>query len=219
MRWIDQPFFITPKWIINLQKRTIHTVRADRSLYLTFDDGPDPGSTPKILALLNDYGIKATFFLIGEKLDKYPELGKAILDHGHMVGNHTFSHFSGWGTSYNKYINDVLKCQLTIQNILKQNPILFRPPYGRLTFKQVKRLSSNFSIIAWSHSSGDYNFKLNIDKSFYYINKVKPGSILLFHDSQKAIQNTIKILPGFIQKKIGQQWKFDKLNTKLIRRN
>lgn len=159
-------------------------------VYLTFDDGPTPGVTDKILDLLKDHGAKATFFCIGENVRSHPELFQRILNEGHAVGNHTMNHCNGWKSSITEYLDEVRRCQLfTGTN-------LFRPPYGRIKRRQVKALAPNYKIIMWSIISGDYDSSVSPEKCYSVVEKnLKPGSIAVFHDSVKANQNVLYALP------------------------
>ena len=163
---------------------------SSKKIWLTFDDGPDPISTNWILELLKKLEIKATFFLIGEMIVKFPELENKIRASKHIIGNHSFSHKNGWITNYTKYIEDVNKCQ----KLMKGNSI-FRPPYGKLTPRQQKTISRDFKIVLWDILSLD--FKKNITKEEIkknVLSNVEPGSIIVFHNNQKSISNLKLVL-------------------------
>lgn len=151
-------------------------------VWLTFDDGPSPGVTEWILQNLNNLNIKATFFLIGEQIEKHPELYNLIINGGHIVGNHSYSHKNGWLTSTKTYLDDISKCEA-----LLKNNTLFRPPYGKLTPRQINKLNSKYKIILWDVLSWDFKKNItseNVKKNV--LNNVKPGSIIVFHNNLKS---------------------------------
>jgi len=162
----------------------------DKLVYLTFDDGPTPEVTEWVLEILEKYDARATFFCLGRNVEKHPDLYQQILDEGHATGNHSYSHLKGFGTSTDEYVEDVRKCSEFIDSNL------FRPPYGRILPKQVKRLARNYTIVMWSVLSVDYNARLSGEQVVKNVTEnVKPGSIIVFHDSIKASQNLYYALP------------------------
>lgn len=196
-----------PKFLKPISSHLVWSIEPhQKEIYLTFDDGPHPEITPWVLAELKKYNAKATFFLVGENASKYPEVVQSILDHGHHIGNHTYNHIKGWNTSAYKYYKNTLKCEDQFHSSL------FRPPYGRITRAQHKRLSKRYKIIMWSVLSGDYDRKLSPKKIVRgVINNTVPGSVIVFHDSEKAEKNLRNSLPkvlmhlskkGFISKAI-----------------
>ena len=170
-----------------------------KELYLTFDDGPFPGPTDFVLEQLEKYSAKATFFCIGDNVRKHPELYKRIVADGHATGNHTFNHRNGWKTPDTDYYSNVDLCdaEMTKHNALYK-PRLFRPPYGRITRKQIGALS-HYSIIMWDVLSVDYNKHLAPERcARNTIKATRPGSIILFHDSLKAEGNMRVALPAVL---------------------
>lgn len=166
----------------------------EKNLYLTFDDGPTPGITDNILNILETYNAKATFFCIGEMVKNHPRLYASILDAGHSTGNHTFSHLNGWKTGTKKYLSDINEASVLI------NSKLFRPPFGKITPAQVLKLRKHYKIVMWSLLSND--FDENISKEIdidNLINHSTPGSIIVFHDSEKAYKKCIYTLPRLIE--------------------
>lgn len=161
---------------------------AEFPYWLTFDDGPHPQSTPYLLDLLNDLELKACFFLIGENIEQYPNLFQDILDAGHAVGNHTFSHISAYHHSSQAYLKDVQLCQ-------KIYPFqFFRPPYGRLKPSDYYSLKSQFRIVHWSSLMWDWSSKFSSDKWEQLIaNSNQNSDIIVLHDSEKAFQQVQKI--------------------------
>lgn len=160
------------------------------NLYLTFDDGPIPEVTPWVLDLLNKYKAKATFFCIGDNIQKHPELFKRILNDGHAVGNHTFNHLNGWNTDKSTYLKNVQDCDHIIEKQQVKTK-LFRPPYGKCTFAQANELlAQHKKIVMWDIISKDYDSKISKENCFKIIeNNIQKGSIIIFHDSLKAEVN------------------------------
>lgn len=158
--------------------------------YLTFDDGPTPDTTPYILETLKSYGIKATFFCVGENAKKHPELYRQILDEGHFTGNHTFNHLKGWKTTLKTYLENVNKCAEYVDGNL------FRPPYGKMTLGQYKALKENFKLIYWDVLTPDYDDSVSTEKCHEIVQKkTRNGSILVFHDNLKAKNKLTDLLP------------------------
>lgn len=163
-----------------------------KEIYLSFDDGPIPELTEIILNLLSKKNVKATFFLVGENVLKYPDLYNSILKEGHRVGNHTFNHLKGWKTPKNEYVENVRKASKYI------NSNLFRPPYGRISNKQGKRLKLDYKIIMWSILTRDYDKKISPEECLSRAKKARSGDIIVFHDHLKAQENMLYALPRFI---------------------
>ena len=165
----------------------------DNKIYLTFDDGPHPVITPWVLDLLKQYNWKATFFCVGNNVQKYPETYQQIINEGHAVGNHTFNHLKGTATPSENYIQNIAECA----NLVKSN--LFRPPYGRITREQSAVIKDQYQIIMWSLLSGDFDKNLDPEKALQKLNKLsKAGLIVVFHDSEKAEKNLRIILPRYL---------------------
>lgn len=195
-----------PNQIWNLPK-------SQKTVYLTFDDGPIPNVTPWVLDLLKEKKIKASFFCIGDNIRKHPEIFSRILEEGHTVGNHTFNHINGWKNTSDNYIQNILKCNEEIEKHVKLERKLFRPPYGRITPKQIKILKQKgYEIIMWELLSQDYNNHLSAQEC--YINatkKVRSGSIIVFHDSIKAEKNLRDSLPKTIDTLLKKEYIFSPL--------
>ena len=187
-----------------------------KELYLTFDDGPVPGLTEFVLDTLASRNIKATFFCIGDNIRKHPEVFKKIIEQGHTVGNHTFNHLNGWKTNPQHYLNNIIECDEVIKTNSQtsnneQRSTLFRPPYGRITKKQVQSLT-NYKIIMWDVLSVDYNKNLSQERCLHNtIRATRPGSIIVFHDSHKAEKNLKFTLPAFIDHFLEQGFTFHTL--------
>jgi len=164
-----------------------------KELYLTFDDGPHIEVTPLILDILKDFEAKATFFCVGENILKNPKIYQRILDEGHQVGNHTFSHNNGWSNSNVDYFKSYLKCQ----ELTKTD--LFRPPYGRISPKQYQLIKKRTKIIMWTVLSGDFDSSNSTEKCIENVQSgIKNGSIIVFHDSAKAKDRVLGSLSALL---------------------
>lgn len=153
----------------------------ERDVYLTFDDGPIPEVTPWVLEQLAGAGAKATFFCIGHNAATHTSILDRIRAEGHSVGNHTWDHVNGWRTGQAAYLRQVLQCQALT------GTALFRPPYGRIKPRQVRGLSARFHVIMWDVLSGDFDVTIDGDRcARNVLDHVRPGSIVVFHDSIKA---------------------------------
>jgi len=186
-------------------------------LYLTFDDGPVPGATEFALEELRKYQAKATFFCIGDNIRKHPEVFKKVVEQGHAVGNHTFNHLNGWKTSTMDYVSNIQQCQEIIStgNVALQGFPLFRPPYGRITRRQIKQLA-DYRIIMWDVLSVDYDQRLSPERCLQNtIRATRPGSIIVFHDSGKAARNMMFALPRFLEHFSERGFTFNALHSSL----
>ena len=183
----------------------------DKTVYLTFDDGPHPAITPWVLAELKKYGAAATFFCIGKNVEQYPGVYEQILAEGHRTGNHTYSHPNGWKTTTPAYLQDVKKAGDLIDSTV------FRPPYGRITQKQAKGLEEtlqrkNIVVIMWDVLSADFDLSLSPEACARIVLKhVRPGSIVVFHDSEKAYRNLQYALPVVLEGLSQRGYSFKKL--------
>ena len=168
-------------------------VTASKKIYLTFDDGPIPEITPWILDVLKDYNAKATFFCVGENVKNHPDIYSRIINAGHSVGNHTFNHINGFNHPSEQYLENVSKCDELIQSNL------FRPPYGKLTWRQYALLRKKYRIIMWDVLSGDFDSSLSASDCLEAVRKnTKPGSIVVLHDNLKAIHKLKSFLPSLM---------------------
>lgn len=166
-----------------------------KDIYLTFDDGPTPVVTEKVLELLDHYDAKATFFCIGQNIEKNPELFNLIKEKGHHVGSHTYSHINGWKSKTTEYLNDYSKGR----ELASSN--LFRPPYGRILLNPLQTIQKQDKVIMWDVLSKDYDTSLTPEQILNNVfQNVKPGSIIVFHDSEKAKKNVLAVLPELLQK-------------------
>jgi len=166
----------------------------EKVLYLTFDDGPVPGVTDRVLELLGQYNAKATFFCLGKQVHKHPELYAELQAQGHAVGNHTWNHPSGWKTPNTEYFENVARCAELVDSTF------FRPPYGRIQRSQLKELSQRYRVVMWDVLSQDYDRKRSPEWCAQaVIRHGRPGSIVVFHDSIKAQQNALGALPQVLE--------------------
>jgi len=190
--------------------------RADRVLsssnpspvaYLTFDDGPIPEVTPQVLAILAKYNVKATFFMVGENIDKHPDVFRQVIEAGHSIGNHTYNHLKGWRTPYADYMSNVAKWE---EAVLRTSYIvhctLFRPPYGKATFRQRRALhQQGYRLIYWDILTRDYEATRTPEQMLAQIKcDLRPGSIINFHDSLKSNERMLAVLPKAIDYLLSQ---------------
>ena len=173
----------------------------DKVVYLTFDDGPTLLITDWVLQQLQQYNAKATFFCIGKNIEEQPEIFKRLLESGNAIGNHTQNHINGWSCSTTAYLNNIIECGDAIGNLGNQVQKYFRPPYGKITPSQATAvLQKDFKIVMWDVLSADFDQTITPEKCLNNVLKnVKPGSIIIFHDSEKAWQNLQYTLPKVLQ--------------------
>ena len=177
-----------------LGKLTWRRDPSSKVIYITFDDGPVPEVTPLVLDLLDKHNIKATFFCVGDNVRKHPEVYAEVLRRGHKTGNHTFNHIKGFSFSEDEYVANVEKAAEYIDSEL------FRPPYGRIKRSQIKRLQSKYEIIMWDLITYDYDRKLSKESILRSVKHYsRNGSIIVFHDSIKAKDNMLAVLPMAIE--------------------
>lgn len=171
-----------------------------KTVYLTFDDGPAPQITPWVLETLKEHNIKATFFCIGDNIEKHPNIFKQVTEAGHTIGNHTFNHLNGWSTPDVVYRENFSKCEAAIQNRILPATKLFRPPYGRIKKVQSAWVrQQGYKIIMWDVLSADFDQSITPQQCLDNVTKhVTHGSIIIFHDSVKASANLCYALPKAI---------------------
>lgn len=172
------------------------------AIYITFDDGPHEEATPFVLATLKAFHAKATFFCIGKNVTLHPSLFQQILSEGHTVGNHTHNHLNGWKTSIKQYIQNTHKASLQIPSVL------FRPPYGRVRPLQAKYLmQQGYQVVMWSLLSGDFDTNITPEMCWENVKtNVKPGDIIVFHDSTKAYPRMKYALVKLLELAQEKQW-------------
>lgn len=192
---------------------------SERAVYLTFDDGPIPESTPFLLETLRRYGARATFFVVGDNVRKHPDLYQQLLAEGHSVGNHTYHHLGSFKHWTATYIIDTFKCQQAIEKLAPAQPtpplprgeggLLFRPPHGWLRHSVYYWLSKEFRIVMWDLVTRDYSKWLTADDVFENVRRyARNGSIITFHDSLKSIDKLRTALPRSLEWLKGQGYEF-----------
>lgn len=204
----------TPRFIQSLFKDLVWSFStSEKKLYLTFDDGPTPEITSFILQQLENYNAKATFFCVGENIEKHPEIFKQILHNGHAVGNHTHNHLNGWKTSTQHYIKNIDIAQNIIEKHHHSKTNLFRPPYGKIKRSQIKELKNKgYKIIMWDILSGDFDINISTEKTFKNIlRNTKNGSIIVMHDHQKSLEKLNYCLPKILEHYTNLGYTFEKI--------
>jgi peptidoglycan-N-acetylglucosamine deacetylase len=205
-------FVKTPLWLQKLFPKMIWKVNSnEKKIYLSFDDGPHPEHTVFVLNELKKYNAKATFFCIGDNVRLHPIVYKRIIEEGHSVGNHTYHHLNGKKTKDNVYIKDIEEAAKYIDSNL------FRPPYGQIKkfqAKVLKEMKIPYKIIMWTVLSGDFDIKLNKEKCLENVLlKTTNGSIVVFHDSEKAAEKMRYVLPETLKCFSEQGFSFEKIST------
>ena len=190
------------KWVWNFSSK-------EKTIYLTFDDGPTPEITEWTLNQLKNHNAKATFFCIGKNIEKYPEIFQKIIEEKHAVGNHTHNHLNGWETNFQSYFTNFEQTNQTISNNwhsksqknITQTAKLFRPPYGKISLKQSKKIrKEGYKIIMWDVLSADFDTTISKKKCLKnIIENLKNGSIVVFHDSEKASEKLRYVLPKILE--------------------
>ena len=185
-------------WRSNRRRRCV--------VYLTFDDGPIPEQTPWVLDILDRYGVKATFFMVGDNVRRHPGLLEEVRRRGHSVGNHTMHHLQGMKVATDRYLADVAEADALIDSTL------FRPPHGIMRWKQSRALRARYNIIMYDLVTRDYSAKLSPDEVVANVRRyARNGSIIVFHDSLKAAPNMRPALPQAIEWLLSQGYEFEPL--------
>lgn len=177
--------------------------RKEKAVYLTFDDGPIPRVTPWVLDVLDHYGIKATFFMVGDNVRKHPEEFEMVKAHGHRIGNHTFNHIGGLKHGIRGYLRNVDKADSLIHSNL------FRPPHGWMKWEQYLVVRMKYKIVMWDLVTRDYSTWLNGKEVLTNVRRfARNGSIITFHDSIKSEDKLRYALPKAIEWLISQGYEF-----------
>ena len=197
---IEQPAIFL-RWLY--PRATWRMDRHEKAVYLTFDDGPIPEATPFILEVLAKYDIKATFFMVGDNVRKYPEVFRQVVEAGHRIGNHTFNHIGGFKHTISSYSDNAEKAN----EYLHTN--LFRPPHGWMRWDQYAWLGRKYRIVMWDLVTRDYSKWMTAEG---VVNNVKRyarnGSIITFHDSLRSIDKLRTALPESIEWLKSQGYEF-----------
>ncbi|WNM20436.1 polysaccharide deacetylase family protein [Flavobacterium capsici] len=203
------------KWMKLMFPKYVWKIKTnEKKIYLTFDDGPTPEITNWVLKQLKIFNAKATFFCIGNNIQKYPTVFNGIINEKHSVGNHTFNHLNGWKTDSKKYIENTILCQSEINNLNSENNTLFRPPYGKIKPSQSRKLRKmGYKIIMWDIISFDFDSTISKEKCLENVLKnIENGSIVVFHDSQKAWKNLEYVLPKTLDYLKEKGFSFEKID-------
>lgn len=200
----------TPSFLFRMFPSLVWRVSTEaRAIHLTFDDGPIPELTSWVLDTLNQFDAKATFFCVGENVEKHPEIFKQVINAGHSVGNHTFNHLNGWKTDNLSYLKNWLKADEVMRQYVQTD--LFRPPYGRMNFRQMRQLKHK-RVVMWDVLSGDFSSEIPperiLEKS---IASTVAGSVVVFHDNIKATDNLKFVLPKYLAHFTEQGYTFSAL--------
>ncbi|MCB2222188.1 MAG: polysaccharide deacetylase family protein [Bacteroidetes bacterium] len=205
-------FVKTPRLVQRFYSNMIWDIPVSENLiFLTFDDGPDPEVTMDVLDMLPQFQAKATFFCVGEKAEHHPEIINRITNEDHKIGNHSYSHLNGRKTAPDKYTADILKAHRVL------GTRLFRPPYGKITGKQVSRLQSAFNIIMWSVLPGDFDKSVSKETVLErIIRNTKKGNIIVLHDNIKFKEKMLYALRGTLEHFTKQGYKFVSLEDRYL---
>lgn len=177
-----------------------------KEVFLTFDDGPIPEVTPWVLEQLKSYAAQAMFFMVGDNIDKHPDIFEQVLSSGNGIGSHTQNHLVGWDTKLEPYLENVEACASKIDSNF------FRPPHGRIKKSQIKALKDKCHLIMWDVLSGDFDKSIGYEKVVSnVIDNVQPGSIIVFHDSVKAWPRLEKAFPEILKKLVVEGYAFGDL--------
>lgn len=209
-------YFVRPNWLMRkfYSSALWRIPTKEKKIFLTFDDGPVPEITPWVLSALKPFQAKATFFCVGENIAKHSDIFCQIISEGHSIGNHTYHHLNGWKTESKNYINNISKCDSVMKgNRLSvigyqpdRQPItghplpLFRPPYGKMKQSQYSLLKAQYSIVMWDVLSGDFDETTSKEQCMQNVlTKTREGSIVVFHDSVKAKEKLLYVLPKMLE--------------------
>ncbi len=163
----------------------------EKVLYLTFDDGPDPSSTPLLLSVLEKHKIRALFFCSGRAAEKHPDLKNMIISNGHLIGNHGYNHLSGWKSSKDEYLSNVER------SVQFTSCFLFRPPYGRMTPGQFRELKKTYNVVFWDIMPYDFDEQFGPENSLRILARmIRPGSVVVLHDRPGSL--SAEIIEEFI---------------------
>ncbi|MFD2601799.1 MULTISPECIES: polysaccharide deacetylase family protein [Flavobacterium] len=198
-----KPYWVKTGWLIKkiFSGYVWDIPAAQKTVYLTFDDGPIPQVTEWVLDLLKQHSIKVTFFCIGNNIDKNPEVFQKVIKEGHTIGNHTYNHINGWNTDTAAYLKNMETCRQSIIDKSGIDTKLFRPPYGKISREQAKEVKNlGYQIIMWDVLSADFDTTITPQKCLdNVIKNAANGSVIIFHDSIKAFPNLEYALPKVIE--------------------
>lgn len=206
-----RPYLVKPpkvyRWLF--PEALFRVAGEEKTVYLTFDDGPHPEATPFVLDVLKKHDVKSTFFLLGKNAKANPELVERIKGEGHTIGNHGMNHLSGWSVGLDEYLKDVEEGKQLVGSTL------FRPPYGKLTLSQYRKLRTTEQIVLWDVISGDFDTNIGPKEVLSnVVNNVKGGSVIVMHDSTKAFNNLKLSLNEIIQQLSEKGYRFKPLQVR-----
>lgn len=208
--FIERPPIWFRKFFPGALFRIKNTPENPPAVYLTFDDGPIPEATPLVLDILDEFDVKATFFMVGQNVERNVHLFDEILKRGHKAGNHTLHHIRGFGISPEDYIKDVNECH----SLTKSS--LFRPPHGWLTPSQLREVKKNYTVVMYDLITRDYSRKVSAKEIVSNVKKyTRDGSIIVFHDSLKSIEKLKTALPESLKWLKEQGYQFKLLDEKI----
>jgi peptidoglycan/xylan/chitin deacetylase (PgdA/CDA1 family) len=165
------------------------------AIYLTFDDGPHPEHTPRLLDALATHGAKATFFVVGKQCERYPEIVRRMAEEGHAIGNHTYSHLNAREASPSLYLAEVTRTNEIIESIVGRRSSLFRPPHGAINLQILWGLwRRNQTVVLWNVDPKDYSADLSTVCPWFHANPIQPGDIILLHDNRAQITDIVSAL-------------------------
>jgi peptidoglycan/xylan/chitin deacetylase (PgdA/CDA1 family) len=199
----------TPKFLQQLLPGLIWRMESvEKKVYLTFDDGPIPEVTPWVLDQLDKYDAKATFFCVGQNVEKYGDIFHQVKSQGHTIGSHTYNHISGWASDNLDYMLNVRKAS----KICESN--IFRPPYGKIRPSQTRFLKHHYRIVMWDVLSGDFDPNISAEQCLQNVLKnTIAGSIVVFHDSIKSFEKLKFVLPRVLNYYSEQGYQFVNLDA------
>lgn len=189
----------TPQWISRFYPSFHWGVPNSNAIYLTFDDGPNPETTPALLALLKVYQAKATFFCVGNNVAKHPRLFEQIVNQGHSWGNHTYQHDDIKKTSAAAYLSSIKECSSIMMKYAKQETKLFRPPQGRIRGNYKEILRAEYKVVFWTLLSMDHRATTNSATCTRNLLKAKAGDIIVLHDNIRTKETTLESLEVFLK--------------------
>lgn len=214
-------FFKTPRLFKLLYPEALwHGDRHKKKIYLTFDDGPVPGVTEYILDVLADLEVKATFFCVGENIKKNPDVFKRILEEKHGIGNHTYNHLNGWAVTDEEYLKNIQQCDEIIHHYAGNDQLkLFRPPYGKIRRRILKKIRNDYKVIMWDVLSYDFSNDVTAERSLYKSSRnTHNGSIIIFHDSNKTFEKLKLIISQYILFFKSKNYEFCKIEDIYLQR-
>jgi peptidoglycan/xylan/chitin deacetylase (PgdA/CDA1 family) len=207
-------FTKTPKLLTAVYPECLWKVDTeDKTIYLTFDDGPIAEITPFVLDELERWNAKATFFCIGKNIEANPEIFQRVINEGHSIGNHTYDHLNGWNVSDEVYFDNIQKCEAVLNSKFQiPNSKLFRPPYGKLKPSQYSALKAKCKLVMWDVLSYDFDLSMEKEKVLNNVlDNTEAGSIIVMHDSLKAKPKVEFALPKVLEYFTAKGFKFEKL--------